>query len=145
MTSPARKSPTKRAGERDAAARESPVRFVSPDGLPSATSIDAEALGVIGRIADKWTMSVLEVFEQDGVVRCSRLAARVGGIRQRMPTKTLRQLEADDFVTRTVHADVPPRVEYAPTARGRGFCKTFCGVWRRVENDRGHAARSPRH
>ncbi len=121
-----------------------PVRFVSPEGVPSTAAIDEAALRVIGRIADKWTMSVLEVLEQNGVLRFSRIAALVAGISQRMLTKTLRQLEEDGFVTRTVHPEVPPRVEYAPTARGHGLCGAFCSVWRWVEDDQRRSARAAR-
>jgi DNA-binding HxlR family transcriptional regulator len=124
------------------------VRFVSPDGVQSTAALDEAVLRVIGRIADKWTMCVLEVLEQNGVVRFGRIATLVGGISQRMLTKTLRQLEEDGFVTRTVYPEVPPRVEYQLTPRGRGLCAAFCSVWRWVEDDRRTAAaptRRPRN
>lgn len=105
------------------------VVFESPTGKPSTPEIDAVVIEVIGRVADKWTMCVLEVLSQHGVLRFTRVGELVGGISQRMLTKTLRQMEEDGFVTRTVYPEVPPRVEYQLTELGHSLCAAFCGVW----------------
>lgn len=84
---------------------------------------------LIGRVADKWTLLVLEALVAGGVLRFSRIAAAVPGISQKMLTQTLRQMERDGLVTRTVHPVVPPRVEYELTAIGEGLGEAFCGVW----------------
>ncbi len=84
---------------------------------------------IIERVADKWTMLVLEVLEEHGVVRFTRLGELVGGISQKMLTKTVRQMERDGLVTRTVHPVIPPRVEYELTDLGRSLGEAFCGVW----------------
>ncbi|MGN6316147.1 winged helix-turn-helix transcriptional regulator [Trinickia sp.] len=105
------------------------VVFESPTGSRSTPEIDDVVMEVIGRVADKWTMCVLEVLEQNGVLRFTRIGELVGGISQRMLTKTLRQMEEDGFVTRTVYPEVPPRVEYQLTELGRSLCAAFCGVW----------------
>lgn len=105
------------------------VVFESPTGARSTPEIDEVVMEVIGRVADKWTMCVLEVLEQNGVLRFTRIGELVGGISQRMLTKTLRQMEEDGFVTRTVYPEVPPRVEYQLTDLGRSLCAAFCGVW----------------
>ena len=84
---------------------------------------------VIERVADNWTMLVLEALEEHGVVRFTRLGQLVGGISQKMLTKTVRQMECDGLVTRTVHPVIPPRVEYALTDLGRSLSEAFCGVW----------------
>jgi DNA-binding HxlR family transcriptional regulator len=105
------------------------VVFESPAGQPSTPEIDTVVMEVIGRVADKWTMCVLEVLSQHGVLRFTRVGELVGGISQRMLTKTLRQMEEDGFVTRTVYPEVPPRVEYALTELGHSLCAAFCGVW----------------
>lgn len=105
------------------------VVFESPTGARSTPEIDEVVMEVIGRVADKWTMCVLEVLEQNGVLRFTRVGELVGGISQRMLTKTLRQMEEDGFVTRTVYPEVPPRVEYQLTELGRSLCAAFCGVW----------------
>jgi len=103
--------------------------FESPTGKPSTPEIDTVVMEVIGRVADKWTMCVLEVLSQHGVLRFTRVGELVGGISQRMLTKTLRQMEDDGFVTRTVYPEVPPRVEYQLTELGQSLCAAFCGVW----------------
>lgn len=72
---------------------------------------------------------VHEVLAQNGVLRFTRIGELVGGISQRMLTKTLRQLEEDGLVTRTVYPEVPPRVEYQLTELGHSLCAAFCGVW----------------
>ena len=84
---------------------------------------------LIGRVADKWTMLILEVLEEAGEQRFTQVARQVPGISQKMLTQTLRQMERDGLVTRTVHAIVPPRVDYRLTELGRGLGEAFCGVW----------------
>src|SRR5437868_3141000 len=105
-------------------------RFSAPEDQTGSSSPEVDALvrEVIGRVADKWTMLVLEVLAEHGVQRFSRLAELVGTISQKMLTKTLRQMESDGFVTRTIHPVVPPRVEYELTALGSSLGEAFCGV-----------------
>ena len=91
--------------------------------------VEAMVREIIERVADKWTMLVLEVLEEHGVVRFTRLGELVGGISQKMLTKTVRQMERDGLVTRTVHPVIPPRVEYRLTELGRSLGEAFCGVW----------------
>jgi DNA-binding HxlR family transcriptional regulator len=91
--------------------------------------LEALVREIIERVADKWTMLVLEVLEEHGVVRFTRLGTLVGGISQKMLTKTVRQMERDGLVTRTVHPVIPPRVEYQLTELGRSLGEAFCGVW----------------
>ncbi|MFT4113160.1 winged helix-turn-helix transcriptional regulator [Silvibacterium sp.] len=84
---------------------------------------------IIERIADKWTMIVLEVLEEHGVVRFTRIGELVGDISQKMLTKTLRQMEHDGLVLRTVHPVIPPHVDYQLTPLGHSLGAAFCGVW----------------
>ena len=91
--------------------------------------LDGLVLDVLDRVADKWTMCVLEVLHQHGVLRFTRVGELVGTISQRMLTKTLRQLEADGLVLRTVYPEVPPRVEYGLTPMGASLCAAFCSLW----------------
>ena len=80
----------------------------SPEHIdPALTALVRE---IIGRVADKWTMLALEVLAEHGRLRFTRLGELVGGVSQKMLTKTLRQMEADGLVTRTVFPVVPPRV-----------------------------------
>ena len=72
---------------------------------------------VLDRVGDKWSLIAIATLEH-GRLRFSQLQQHIPGISQRMLTLTLRQLERDGLVTRTVHAQVPPRVEYELTPMG---------------------------
>jgi DNA-binding HxlR family transcriptional regulator len=87
-----------------------------PDDLDPR--IEALVNDLIGRVADKWTMLILEVLAENGELRFTRLSELVEGISQKMLTQTLRQMERDGLLTRTVHPVVPPRVEYKLTQLG---------------------------
>lgn len=100
-----------------------------PDYPPSDPRVDALVNEVIGRVADKWTMIVLEVLTEHGELRFTRIADLADGISQKMLTQTLRQMERDGLVIRTVHPVVPPRVEYRLTELGLTLAEAFCGVW----------------
>ncbi len=84
---------------------------------------------LIGRVADKWTMLVLEALAEHGEMRFSRLAEAVEGVSQKMLTQTVRQMERDGLLVRTIHAQVPPRVDYRLTDLGLSLGEAFCGVW----------------
>ena len=73
---------------------------------------------VLDRVGDKWSVLVISLLGERGR-RFSELQRAIDGISQRMLTLTLRQLERDGIVSRTVHATVPPRVDYALTSLGR--------------------------
>jgi DNA-binding HxlR family transcriptional regulator len=73
---------------------------------------------MIVRVADKWSMYVIHVLADAGTLRFSELRRRVDGVSQRMLTVTLRGLERDGLVSRTMHPEVPPRVEYELTPLG---------------------------
>ncbi len=73
---------------------------------------------ILDRIGDRWTVLVVGALTP-GPMRFSELSRRIDGISQKMLTQTLRGLERDGLVTRTVHAAVPPKVEYELTAAGR--------------------------
>jgi DNA-binding HxlR family transcriptional regulator len=105
---------------------------------PAEVDPEVEALvrEIIGRVADKWTMLVLEVLEEHGEQRFTRLGELVGNVSQKMLTKTIRQMERDGLVIRTVHPVIPPRVEYRLTALGRSLGAAFCGVWIWAEKHR---------
>lgn len=97
---------------------------------------------MIGRLADKWTMVILDVLEEHGTLRFTQLAKHVGDISQKMLTKTLRQLEADGLVTRTVHPVIPPHVEYTLTPLGHSLSEAFCSVWLWAEANLGAVAQA---
>jgi DNA-binding HxlR family transcriptional regulator len=85
------------------------------------------------RVADKWTLLVIDVLGEQGEMRFTRLREQVGGVSQKMLTKTLRQLERDGLVTRRVHPVVPPRVDYKLTPLGNSLGESVCGIWTWVE------------
>jgi len=85
---------------------------------------------ILQRVGDKWTVLVVGKLG-DGPLRFNELRAAVGGISQKMLTTTLRGLERDGFVTRTVFPTIPPRVDYELTDLGRGLSKPVeaLGKW----------------
>jgi DNA-binding HxlR family transcriptional regulator len=84
---------------------------------------------LIGRVADKWTMMILEILAERGELRFTRLSEQVDGISQKMLTQTLRHMERDGLLIRTVYPVVPPKVEYRLTGLGLSLGSAFCGVW----------------
>jgi DNA-binding HxlR family transcriptional regulator len=76
-----------------------------------------EVRQVLDRVADKWSLLVIALLD-DRTLRFSELRRQIDGISQRMLTVTLRQLERDGLVRRTIYPEVPPRVEYALTPLG---------------------------
>ncbi|MGW2032950.1 winged helix-turn-helix transcriptional regulator [Streptomyces sp. NPDC001356] len=75
---------------------------------------------VMDRIGDKWSVTVICRLD-DGPLRFNALRRAVDGITQRMLSTTVRRLERDGLISRTVEPTVPPRVEYALTPRGRSL------------------------
>jgi DNA-binding HxlR family transcriptional regulator len=78
---------------------------------------------VLNRVGDKWSVLVIVVLG-DGTHRFNELKRTIAGISQRMLTHTLRGLERDGLVARTVLPTVPPRVDYALTPLGRTLLRT---------------------
>src|SRR5215470_11901367 len=86
--------------------------------VPGVYSANCPTRQVLDLIADKWAALVVGLLE-DGPQRFAALQRQIGGISQKMLTQTLRELERDGLVQRTVYAEVPPRVEYALTPLGQ--------------------------
>ncbi len=74
---------------------------------------------ILERIADKWTALIIGILAQSQRRRFNELRRMIGGISQKMLTQTLRDLERDGLVKRTIYAEIPPRVEYELTELGR--------------------------
>ncbi len=91
--------------------------------------VEALVTELIGHIADKWTMLILEVLTERGELRFTRLSEFVPGISYKMLTQTLRSMEREGLIERTVHPVVPPKVEYKLTSLGLSLGAAFCGVW----------------
>jgi DNA-binding HxlR family transcriptional regulator len=75
--------------------------------------------GLLDRIGDKWSILVLGELGTEGTCRFTQLRKRLSGVSEKMLTQTLRALERDGLVLRTVYPEVPVRVEYELTALGQ--------------------------
>jgi DNA-binding HxlR family transcriptional regulator len=82
---------------------------------------------ILDRVGDKWSVLVMSLLGER-MHRFSELRRAIDGISQRMLTLTLRQLERDGLVARTVHATVPPRVDYELTELGRSVLEPLNGL-----------------
>ena len=83
--------------------------------------------GLLQRIGDKWSVLVVETLGQ-GSMRFNELRRAIPSVSQRMLTLTLRNLERDGLVNRTVTPTIPPRVDYELTELGRSLQKPICGL-----------------
>jgi len=83
--------------------------------------------GVLARIGDKWSVLIVSRLGARPM-RFNELKREIGGISQRMLTLTLRGLERDGLITRTIFATIPPRVDYELTALGRSLLEPVMGL-----------------
>jgi DNA-binding HxlR family transcriptional regulator len=84
---------------------------------------------VLNRIGDKWSVMVVGMLSRAGTLRFNELKRNINGVSQRMLTLTLRNLERDGLVTRTVYPEIPPRVEYGLTALGQTLTGPINALW----------------
>jgi DNA-binding HxlR family transcriptional regulator len=94
------------------------------DVLQWDTRQDCEVRQILDRIADKWSLLIIALLDRRSL-RFTELRRAIDGVSQRMLAHTLRQLERDGLVSRTVHAVVPPRVDYALTPLGVTLHRTI--------------------
>jgi DNA-binding HxlR family transcriptional regulator len=115
----------------------------SGHGVAVDETATCEIRDLLDRLADKWSLLVVELLGH-GTHRFTELKREVDGISQRMLSRTLRQLERDGMVTRTVHPVVPPRVDYELTDLGRTLLDAVepLVAWTRVHRDTIATARS---
>jgi DNA-binding HxlR family transcriptional regulator len=112
---------------------------------PSHKHVRGECLAVrevLNRVGDKWSVLVVALLG-DGKKRFSELRRAIEGISQRMLTLTLKGLERDGLITRTVYPTIPPRVEYALTKLGRSLLVPIrqLGDWAAQNRQRIQSAR----
>lgn len=107
------------------------------------TSASCEVRDLLDRIADKWSLLVIELLARS-THRFSQLHREIDGVSKRMLTITLRQLERDGLVRRTVYAVVPPRVDYELTPLGETVITSIQPLitWTREHRDEVAAARA---
>jgi DNA-binding HxlR family transcriptional regulator len=99
------------------------------------------AKSILDHIADKWSIWVIYTLGRRGRLRFSRLLEQVEGVSQKMLTKTLRRLERDGLVSRTMYLEVPPRVEYELSPAGQELLLQVRPLWTWVvENVEGFRA-----
>jgi DNA-binding HxlR family transcriptional regulator len=89
-----------------------------PQTFSQCSEVAIPMIEILGRISGRWSLYVLMSLLR-GPRRFSELRRQVEGISQKMLTQTLRELEEDGIVTRTVTPSIPPRVDYELTAMGR--------------------------
>ncbi|MEU6794192.1 helix-turn-helix domain-containing protein [Nonomuraea wenchangensis] len=113
------------------------------DVLQWDTREDCEVRQILDRIADKWSLLVIALLDRRSM-RFSELRREIDGVSQRMLTRTLRHLERDGLVSRTVHATVPPRVDYELTALGTTLHATIRALvtWTETHQNEIAAART---
>jgi DNA-binding HxlR family transcriptional regulator len=105
-----------------------PQSFSFRDSMTPAE--DRLAREVLERVTAKWSLSVMRVLaEANGPLRFSRVLERVEGISQKVLTQTLRALERDGLISRTLYPQVPPRVEYELTALGADLLVRVASLW----------------
>jgi len=90
---------------------------------------------VLDLIADKWATLIIGLLNRSQPQRFAALQRQIGGISQKMLTQTLRNLERDGLVQRTVYPQVPPRVEYALTPLGQTLCEPIAALIRWSEEN----------
>ena len=95
---------------------------------PLSAAIDVEA--ALRLLEGRWKLVILFQLFGGQVQRFSDLEKRIDGISQKMLAQQLRQLEADGLVTRTVHPEVPPRVDYRLTDWGQALCPALDALLR---------------
>ncbi|MEU2072817.1 helix-turn-helix domain-containing protein [Streptomyces sp. NPDC013489] len=106
---------------------------VESSGLPADVySAKCPTRQVLDHIAGKWTVLIVDAL-LEGTLRYTDLSRRIEGVSQKMLTQTLRSLEADGFVTRTVYPTIPPRVEYALTELGQSLGEPIAALRRWTE------------
>ena len=106
---------------------ESQVTPTQPHTAAECNRVAHPLADVLGRIGTRWTVYVIIALTQ-GPMRFSELKRHVEGISQKMLTQTLRDLEADGLVTRTVTPIIPPRVDYELTAMGMELRTPLAGI-----------------
>ena len=89
--------------------------------IQNATFPDCPIRNVISHITDKWSLLVLYTLEQKEVLRFKDLWRQIPDISQKMLTSTLRHLDDDGIISREVFMEVPPRVEYRLSERGKSL------------------------
>lgn len=111
--------------------------------LGDVYAADCPTRRVLDLIGDKWSVLIIGMLE-DEPKRFSQLQRSIGGISQKMLTQTLRRLERDGIICRTMYPEVPPRVEYGLTPLGETLCAPINAIrdWAEKHIDKVSAAQA---
>jgi len=99
---------------------------------PDVMNVECRARAVLVILAEKWALLIIEALDA-GPVRPGDLRRRIGGISEKMLIQTLRRLQSIGLVVRVDHHEVPPRVDYALTEKGRSLSPIVHDLDRWVE------------
>ena len=106
------------------------IEVTSPEHHPASEDC-RKVSQVLARVGDKWSVLIIMLLKDNGPRRFNAIKRSVGGISQQMLTRTLRGLERDGMVTRTMIPTSPPQVEYELTDLGNSLSKPVMalGKW----------------
>ncbi|HOY08440.1 MAG TPA: helix-turn-helix domain-containing protein [Saprospiraceae bacterium] len=96
---------------------------------------DCPVRNVLAKLGDKWSLLVIQLLGKTEVMRFNELHKTIDDISQKMLTVTLRSLEMDGLVKRTVFPEVPPRVEYSITPLGKSLLPHIQGLYQWAANN----------
>jgi DNA-binding HxlR family transcriptional regulator len=102
---------------------------------PDVYNKDCPSQKVLSRVADRWAALIICALFEHKVMRNGELLKKIGGINQKMLTQTLRNLEADGLIGRTIYPTVPPKVEYRLTKLGIGVYEPLDQICKWTENN----------
>jgi DNA-binding HxlR family transcriptional regulator len=119
-----------------------PAKLSIPPVEPgSGHEVRCPVRDVLDCIGDRWSLLTLLALA-DGTLRFTEVKRAIGDISQRMLAQTLRSLERDGYVTRVVHATVPPKVEYTLTALGESLLAKVTPLIRWADDNHDHVRRA---
>ncbi len=105
------------------------ARHAAGESVEMDPRVETLVEDLIDRVADRWTMVILECLVEHGTLRFTQLGRMIPGISKKMLTQTVRQMERDGLLVRKVYPVIPPKVEYTLTDLGLTLSAAFCGVW----------------
>jgi DNA-binding HxlR family transcriptional regulator len=119
--------------------------YDSPNYKANVLNDKCPSRQVIAMIADKWSLLILWALSREDTLRYGELQRTVQGISQKMLTQTLRELERNGLVKRTVYEVIPPQVEYELTELGQSLRKTLSAICSWAQNNLADVAKAREH